>query len=185
MAQRFPKLAPDAMTPAQREVAAEISAGPRGEVRGPFIALLHNPELARRIQRLGEYLRWEGKLPPRLKELAVLVTARRWTCQHEWVMHSKLAQEAGLAAAVLDAIRQGKEPRDLSDEEKAVYAFCRELHATGRAGDAVFAAAKERFGLDGALELIALSGYYTLMAMVLNTAGLPLPNDAAPPLKDL
>ena len=88
MAQRFPKLTPEQMTPAQQEVAAAITAGPRGEVRGPFIALLHNPELAGHVQRLGEHLRWKGKLPARLKEMAVLITARRWTCQHEWVMHS-------------------------------------------------------------------------------------------------
>ena len=171
------------MTAAQREVAAEITAGPRGEVRGPFIALLHNPELAGKLQKLGEHLRWKGKLPPKLKELAVLVTARRWTCQHEWVMHSKLALDAGLATGVVQAIRDGKEPQALSDEEKAVYTFCREVHATGRAGDAAFAAIEKRFGLDGALELIALNGYYTLMAMVLNSAGLPLPGNAQPPLK--
>lgn len=172
------------MTPEQREVAAEIAAGPRGEVRGPFIALIHNPELARRLQKLGEYLRWQGKLPPRLKELAVLVTARRWTCQHEWVMHSKLALEGGLAPEVVEAIKQGKDRIGLSPDEKAVYTFCREVHATGRAGDEAFNAVKERFGLDGALELLALNGYYTLMAMVLNTAGLPLPGNAEPPLED-
>jgi 4-carboxymuconolactone decarboxylase len=171
------------MTPAQREVAAEITAGPRGEVRGPFIALLHNPELASKVQMLGEQLRWKGKLPPKLKELAVLVTARRWTCQHEWVMHSKLALEGGLAASVIDDIRNGREPRGMSEEEKVVYTFCREVHATGRAGDAAFAAIEKRFGLDGALELIALNGYYSLMAMVLNNAGLPLPGNVEPPLK--
>jgi 4-carboxymuconolactone decarboxylase len=182
MAQRFPRLTPDDMTPEQRDVAAEITAGPRGEVRGPFIALIYNPELARRLQKLGEHLRWQGKLPPKLKELAILVTARRWTCQHEWVMHSKLALEAGLAAGVVQAIRDGKEPPRLSEEEKAVYSFCREVHATGRAGDESFKEIQNRFGLDGALELIGLNGYYTLMAMVLNTAGLPLPGDAKPPL---
>jgi 4-carboxymuconolactone decarboxylase len=113
----------------------------------------------------------------------VLVTARRWTCQHEWVMHSKLALEGGLGAGIVDDIRHGREPKGLLDEEKAVYHFCRELHATGRAGDAAFAEIQTRFGLDGALELIALNGYYSLMAMVLNTAGLPLPGNAEPPLK--
>lgn len=171
------------MTPQQREVAQEIIAGPRGEVRGPFIALIHNPELARRLQRLGEYLRWEGKLPPRLKELAVLVTARRWTCQHEWFMHSRLALEAGLSAEIVEAIKNGQDPRNLSDEERAVVAFCREMHATGRAEEESFDSIKDRFGLDGALELIAINGYYTLMAMVLNTAGLPLPGNAQPPLR--
>jgi 4-carboxymuconolactone decarboxylase len=181
--ERFPRLTPDAMTPQQREVAAEIAAGPRGEVRGPFLALLHNPELARRVQSLGEYLRFRSKLPPRLIELAVLQTARRWNCQHEWVMHSKLALEAGLDKKVVEAIAINREPSNLSEEEKAVYAFCREVHASGHAGDAAFDAIRERFGLDGALELIALNGYYTLMAMLLNTAGLPLPGNADPPLK--
>jgi len=183
MAQRFPKLTPEQLTPAQREVAAEITAGPRGEVRGPFIALLHNPELASKLQKLGEHLRWKGKLPPKLKELAVLITARRWTCQHEWVMHSKLALEGGLAKEIVEAIAANREPRNLGEEEKPVYDFCREVHATGRAGDAAFAAIEKRYGLDGALELIALNGYYTLMAMVLNNAGLPLPGNVEPPLK--
>jgi 4-carboxymuconolactone decarboxylase len=182
MTQRFPKLTAEQMTAAQREVAAEITAGPRGEVRGPFIALIHHPELARRVQRLGEQLRWKGVLPSKLKELAVLVTARRWTCQHEWVMHSKYALQDGLAPQIVEALRQGQEPAGMSDEERAVYAFSREAHA-GRVGDAAFAEVEKRFGLDGALELLALNGYYTMMAMVLNNAGLPLPGNVAPPLK--
>jgi 4-carboxymuconolactone decarboxylase len=180
---RFPRLTPEQMTETQRAVASEIAAGPRGEVRGPFVALLHNPELASRLQKLGEHLRWQGKLPPRLKELAVLVTARRWTCQHEWVMHSRLALEGGLSPGTVEAIAANREPRHLSEDERAVYTFCHELHASGRAGEEAFEAIEKRFGLDGALELIALNGYYTLMAMVLNTAGLPLPGEVEPPLR--
>jgi 4-carboxymuconolactone decarboxylase len=100
-------------------------------------------------------------------------------------MHSKLALEGGLAKGTVEAIAANAEPGNLSDGEKAVYTFCREVHATGRAGDATFAAIEKRFGLDGALELIALNGYYTLMAMVLNNAGLPLPGGVAPPLETL
>src|SRR5688572_33252804 len=136
---RFPKLSTENMTPEQRALAAEITAGPRGEVRGPFIALLHNPALAGHLQKLGEHLRWKGKLPARLKELAVLVTARRWTCQHEWVMHSKLALDAGLRRELVEAIAAEREPPNFSEDERAVYAFCRELHASGRVGDAAFA----------------------------------------------
>ena len=182
---RFPRLAADSMTPAQREVAAEISAGPRGEVRGPFIALIHHPELARRMQQLGEQLRWNSKLPPRLLELAVLFTARRWSCQHEWYMHEKLARKAGLEPRVFEAIAQGKEPQGMSADEALVYRVCGQAHATGRIDDATFAAARERFGLDGVLELLVLNGYYSTMAMVLNTAGMPLPDGAAPPLNPL
>ena len=169
------------MTPRQREVAAQISAGPRGEVRGPFLALIHHPELAQRLQQLGEQLRWGATLPPRLVELAVLVTARRWTCQHEWFIHSRLAREAGLAPAIIDAIATNRIP-DMDPETAAVHAFCMEAHKSGRVPDAAFDEVRQRFGLEGALELLALCGYYSLMAMVLNTAGLPLPNDAPPPL---
>jgi 4-carboxymuconolactone decarboxylase len=183
MAQRFPKLTPEQMTPVQREVAAEISAGPRGEVRGPFIAWIHHPELARRLQALGEQLRWKATLPPQLIELAVLICARRWTCQHEWFMHEKLARQAGLDSQILASLAKGEKPKGLSPEQAAVYDFCNDLHATGRAGDGPFEAVRTKFGAEGALELIALCGYYTLMAMVLNTAGMPLAGGAEPPLK--
>ena len=183
MAQRFPKLTTEEMTPAQREVAAEIAAGPRGEVRGPFIAWIHHPELARRLQALGEQLRWKSTLPPQLIELAVLICARRWSCQHEWFMHEKLAREAKLDPGIIDSLVRDERPKNFSADQASVYDFCRDLHATGRASDAAFEAVRARFGLEGALELVALSGYYSLMAMVLNTAGMPLPGGAQPPLK--
>jgi 4-carboxymuconolactone decarboxylase len=185
MTQRFPKLSPDVLTPAQREVAAEISAGPRGEVRGPFIALIHNAELARRIQQLGEHLRFNSKLAPRLLEIAVLVTARKWNCQHEWYMHEKIARKAGLDPRIIEALAQGKEPPGMSADEALVHRASRQAHASGRLDDETFAAARERFGLDGTLELLALNGYYSMMAMVLNTAGMPLPDNASPPLNPL
>ena len=182
---RFPKLLPDEMSAAQREVAAEIAAGPRGELRGPFIALIHHPRLARRVQQLGELLRWESKLPAGLLEMAVLITARRWSCQHEWYMHEKLARKAGLDTKIIASIASAEEPQGMTADEAAVYAFCREAHAHGGVSDEAFEAIRSRFGLDGVLELLALNGYYSMMAMVLNTAGMPLPENAAPPLKPL
>jgi 4-carboxymuconolactone decarboxylase len=151
-------------------------------VRGPYIALLHHPALARHLQALGEQLRWKSTLPARLVELAVLVTARKWKCQHEWLIHEQLARKAGLDPAIIEAIRTWREPRAEGDEA-LVYYFCRDAHDSGRVSDEAFEAVKARFGLDGALELLVLSGYYTLMAMVLNTAGLPLAGNAEPPLK--
>ena len=180
---RFPRLEPAQMTLLQREVAAEIAAGPRGEVRGPFVALIHHPALARQLQGLGEQLRWKAKLPQALVEMAVLITARRWSCQHEWFIHEKLARDAGLSAATILSIAERKEPKNLFEEESAVYRFCHEAHESGHVSDETFERVKGKFGLDGALELLALCGYYSLMAMVLNTAGLPLLGNAAPPLK--
>jgi 4-carboxymuconolactone decarboxylase len=98
-------------------------------------------------------------------------------------MHEKLAREAGLDPLIIDAVAQRVVPQDMPEDEAMVYAFCAEAHASGRVSDASFEAVKNRFGLDGALELLVACGYYSLMAMVLNTAGLPLPGDAEPPLK--
>jgi 4-carboxymuconolactone decarboxylase len=98
-------------------------------------------------------------------------------------MHEKLAREHKLDAAIITSIANNEKPRNLSPEQAAVYDFCKDLHATGRAGDGPFEAVKAKFGLEGALELVALSGYYSLMAMVLNTAGMPLAGNAPPPLK--
>ncbi|MEO8145908.1 MAG: carboxymuconolactone decarboxylase family protein [Betaproteobacteria bacterium] len=185
MTPRFPALLPETMTPAQRAAAAEISAGPRGEVRGPFIPLIHNAELARRIQQLGEHLRFHSKLPLDLLEIAVLVTARKWNCQYEWYMHEQFARQAGLALGIFEAIARGQEPKGMSADEALVYNASKQAHESGRLDDETFAAARARFGLDGTLELLALNGYYSMMAMVLNTAGLPLPGGAAPPLRKL
>jgi len=185
MSERFPMPAAEAMTTAQKQAVAEITAGPRGEVRGPFVALIHNAELASRMQALGEHLRWRNKLPAPLLELAVLYTARRWSCQFEWFMHEKLARKAGLAPAIFEAMAQGKEPQGMSPDEALVYGACKQAHATGRLDDATFGALKRRFGLDGVLDLLLLNGYYTSMAMVLNTAGIPLPGNAPPPLRSL
>ncbi|MGQ0653592.1 MAG: carboxymuconolactone decarboxylase family protein, partial [Betaproteobacteria bacterium] len=127
--------------------------------------------------------RWKGKLPPALTELAVLVTARRWTCQHEWFVHEKLARQAGVSPSLIEALQQGSEPSSMTSDEAMVYAFCKEAHATGRVGDAAFNPIVQRFGREGAIELLVLCGYYSMMAMVLNTAGMPLPDSAPLPLE--
>jgi 4-carboxymuconolactone decarboxylase len=185
MKPRFQKLALEDMTPLQREVAAEISAGPRGEVRGPFVALIHHAKLARPIQQLGEFLRFGASLPLPLLEMAILMTARQWTCQHEWYAHERLARKAGLDEHIITAIEAGRRPEPMTGEQREVYDFCREAHAGGRVSEGPYEAIKARFGAEGVLELLCVSGYYSMMAMVLNTAGMPLPDNAPPPLKPL
>jgi len=104
---RYPELRPDQMTEAQKRVYQSIAGGPRGGVRGPFNALLRSPELADRVQKVGEYLRFSSSLPPRLNELAILVNARFWDSKYEWYAHRPLAEKAGLAAAIADSIGAG------------------------------------------------------------------------------
>lgn len=183
--ERFPTVPPEAMTDAQRALVAEIAGGPRGGVRGPFLALLHHPPLAHRIQALGEHLRFGTGLPQTLVELVVLVTARRWTCQYEWVAHARIARKEGLAEHIIAAIAEGRRPDPMTAEEALVHDIALAAHATGELPDALFAAAEARFGRAAILDLLALCGYYAMLAMVLNTARPALPDGTAPPLAPL
>jgi 4-carboxymuconolactone decarboxylase len=177
---RFKQLAEGEMSEAQGKVYREIAGGPRGGVRGPFNALLRSPELAQRAQKLGEYLRFESSLPPRLNELAILVTARHWTSQYEWYAHAQLAAKAGLEASIIGALQAGKRPAAMKEDEAAIYDFCSELHAKKTVSDAAFKAVLDRFGERGIVDLIGVSGYYTLVSMVLNVERVPIPDGAQP-----
>jgi len=182
---RFPPLAPEDMTPAQRDVAEAIASGPRGGLRGPFQAWLRSPEIAQRLQKVGEYLRFSSSVRPRLNELAILITARAWDAQFEWYAHHRLALEAGLAPAVAADIAAGRRPASMQPDEAVVYDFCTELRATHRVGDATLARAQALLGEAGVIDLIAVSGYYDIVSMTLNVAEVALPDGLEPPLKPL
>jgi 4-carboxymuconolactone decarboxylase len=169
------------MTEAQRRVYQSIAAGPRGGVRGPFNALLRSPELADRVQKVGEYLRFGTSLPARLNELAILVNARFWGSRYEWYAHRPLAEKGGLAPAIADALAANKRPDGMQADEALVYDFCVALHSTHAVDDALFARAVATLGERGVMDLIGVSGYYTLVSMVLNVAEIPLPAGASTP----
>src|SRR5215470_20337632 len=172
--QRFKPLTPETMTPEQKEVADRIMAGPRKGMRGPFSALLRSPELADAAQKLGEYARFKTSIPPRLNELAILLTARHWTAQYEWYAHHRLAMQAGVSPDIAAAIAEGKRPASMGPEETIVYNFCYEVFETGQASDANYKAAVDKFGERGAVDLIGVMGYYSLLAMVLNVDRVPI-----------
>ncbi|MGE0724160.1 MAG: carboxymuconolactone decarboxylase family protein [Alphaproteobacteria bacterium] len=179
MTPRIPLVGPDRLDADQRRVFDAI-AGSRGHVVGPFLALLHCPDLADRVQNLGAYLRYKTCLGPRLSELAILVTSRRWSCQFEWFAHEPHARKAGLPDGVIEAVRAGRRPPEMTAEEAAVYDFAAALTETGMVSDAAHAAVKERFGVAGAVELAGLVGYYSMLAMTLNAHRVGPPDGAEP-----
>jgi 4-carboxymuconolactone decarboxylase len=172
---RLPPLDPSGLSEAQKAAAAELAAGPRGGVVGPFIAALRSPELLTRLQRLGEYLRYRNALGPRLTELAILIVARKWTQQFEWAMHVDEARARGIARAAIAAIARGRRPKRVPEEESIVHDFLGELLDTRAVGDPTYARALAAFGERGVVDLTALAGYYAMLAMILNVARTPLP----------
>ena len=153
------------LTPEQRRVAEQIQSGPRGGLAGPFWPWLRSPELADRAQKLGEFVRFNTSLPPRLFELAVLVTAQQWKAQFEWYAHAPLAKKAGLGDDIIAAIQKGTRPKFAKADEAAVYEFAAELYARKRVGDATYAAAVKRLGVEGTVDLIVTVGYYAMLAV--------------------
>ena len=185
MTRRFKELQQAEMTEAQRKAYEGIISGPRGGARGPFNALLRSPDLADRVQRVGEYVRFKSSLPARLNELAIIIVARYWTAQYEWYAHRRLAIQAGLSPATADAIAAGQRPPSLTPDEESIYNFVNEILTTKQVSDATFKATKDRFGERGVVDLIGVSGYYQLVSMLLNVDRYPLPDGTKPELKPL
>lgn len=175
MRPRFTPLDPPALTAAQRAVVDEVRRGRRGTVPANVVAWLAHPELARRAAALGELVRYDTALPPRLSELAVLVVARRWSCAYEWAVHAVEAARAGLEPAIVEAIAQDAPGPPLEGAERAVHALARELVVTGHVSDERYDDAIAALGEAAVVDLIALVGYYTLVAFTLNACQVPPP----------
>jgi 4-carboxymuconolactone decarboxylase len=176
---RFVPLSRAEMTEAQARVVDDAIAGKRGSAPPPLLAWLASPELAQRAQKLGEFARFDTSLPPRLSELAILVTARFWTSHYEWFAHKRIALGAGLEPQIIDAILRRVEPRLEDPAAKAVYAFSKVLHETHAVPDDIYAEAVRQLGRKGVVELVGILGYYTLISMTLNTFEIGLPDGAA------
>ena len=167
---RLPPIPPEQLTLEQKLAVDELVAGKRGAVIGPFVATLRSPELTRRLQRLGEYLRYQAALPEVLREMAILLTAREWRQGFEWEVHAPLAAKAGLSVDTIEAIAEGRVPRAMARGETLIYDVVSELHRTHAVSDTTYEAAIAEFGEQGVVDLIALVGYYTTLAMVMNVA---------------
>ncbi len=175
--------APDlkGLTPAQQAAFDEIASGPRGALIGPFAPLLHSPELMTRVQRTGEFLRFQASLDSRLFELAILLIARQWNQQFEWSFHRPLAERAGVPHDVIESVGAGVRPEGMRPDEEVVWDVYTELHATTTVTDKTFLRAEQIIGQVALVELVAALGYYTLLAMVMNVAQTAAPAEPALP----
>jgi 4-carboxymuconolactone decarboxylase len=179
---RLPPIPAESLTPQQRQ-AVEQFRGTRGaELTGPFLALLRSPELMTRTRALGDYLRYRSRLEPRLSEFVILMAARSWTQQYEWAVHYPIAIKAGVRTEVAQAIGERRRPGGMTPEESTLYDFVDELIRTQQVSDPVYARMVAAFGEHGVVDAVGIVGYYTMLAMVLNTARTPAPENGAPRL---
>jgi 4-carboxymuconolactone decarboxylase len=176
---RMPPLRTDEMDETQKAAAAELAAGPRGGVKGPFIPLLRSPELMNRLQKVGEYLRFQSALETRINEFVMLITSRHWTQQFEWFVHTPLALKAGIRQEVLDALAEGRRPAGMAEDEEIAYDLCGELLRNHGVCDTTYRRATARFGERGVIDMVGLVGYFSTVSMIMNVAHTPPQPDAS------
>jgi 4-carboxymuconolactone decarboxylase len=182
---RFKPLTASELTPEQKTLVDHLLAGERGTLSGPFNVMLRSPEMGDLAQKLGAYLRFHSTVPPKLNELAILITARALNVQYEWAAHHKNALKAGLSPEIIEAISLGKRPSSMQPDEAIVYNFASELVNTHQVSDPTFHAAVDKFGEHTVVDLIGTIGYYHFVSMMLNVDRYPLPAGDQPELKPL
>jgi len=182
---RMPPVPAEQLTDAQKQAIEEFKAARGTDISGPFVPLLRSPEVLTRARAMGDHLRFKSTLPPRLSEFVILITSRQWTQNYEWNAHEPLARRAGLKADIISALADGRRPAGMAEDEEILYTFCDELHRNRSVSDATYARAVGAFGEAGVIDAIGITGYYSMLAMVMNTARTPLPAGATPALKPL
>jgi len=182
---RMPPIPADKLTAAQQEAIKEFKTARSVDISGPFVPLLRSPEAMTRTRALGDYMRFRSALPARLSEFVILLTARQWTQNYEWNAHAPIAREAGLSGEIIAAIAEGRRPSRMAADEEVLYTLHDELHRTHAVSDATYARAVAAFGEQGVVDALGITGYYTLLAMVMNTARTPMPPGATAALAPL
>jgi 4-carboxymuconolactone decarboxylase len=175
---RFKPLAYAELTPAQRAFADKEIAGGRKPETGPFNIYLRSPEMAELSRPFSDYLRFKALAPRKLKEIAIMLTARYWGGQYVWYSHRQQALDSGLSPAFISAMAAGERPANMSADEATMYDFTTQLLATRQVSDANFKAMTALVGERGIIELVALMGQYTGLTMLFVVDRYPVPAGA-------
>jgi len=183
---RLPAIAQDRFTPAQRALVDSIRSGPRGQFKmsGPFYCYLHAPAFGELAQNLGAHCRFGTSIPPRLSEFAILTTAQHWKSQYEWAAHVGIAEQKGVKPETIRDLRAGRAPSKAPKDEKAIYAFIKELYRDKRVSNRAYKSVNAILGDAGTVELVGLLGYYAMVAMTLDVFRMPVPDGTPLPFKE-
>lgn len=170
----YAELNPDQKAYVDKEIAAGRALGPNG----PANINLRSPQMAELEGPLTEYLRFKAPMQRKLKEIAVLLTARFWGGQYVWYSHRQQALDAGLAPAFITAMAKGERPANMTQDEEAVYDFTTELLQTRQVSDASFKRMVDLFGERQLVELIGLMGHFHSLSMMFAVDKYPVPAGA-------
>ena len=157
----------------------------RGGVHGPFEVLLRSPLLGERTEALSTYCMRDSALPPRLRELTLLVAARHFDAQHSWNAHRGKAVGTGLDPTALDRLARGEDPRFDRADERILHRFAVQALTVHFVDDDTYATALAEFGEAALVDLVVALGTFASLALVLNTFEVDLQPDHEPPFPDV
>jgi len=153
---------------------ADPRSGSLRGLRGPGGIMLHSPELARYTRPLNHHLRHEAGLGGRVRELAILVTARALDSQFEWCAHEAEALGQGISPEIIDIIRYRKDAAALDEADRVVIELGREIFTARKVAPGTFARALGQFGRRALVDLVALMGNYAGTAALLTAFDMQL-----------
>ena len=180
---RVPIVTRDMVPEESREAFDELTKDTGGVITGgPISIIVNSPELARRRAGLTSYLRYESTFSNRIRELAILVTARNFDCPYVWNAHAPDARKAGVSDALVNAIRDRQPLPGMADDERAIVNYCNEFYAHHRVSQSTFQIALEQFGTQHLVELTALMSHYAQTSFFLNAFEVELPADRTEPV---
>jgi len=151
-------------------------------LRGPGGIILHSPELSRRARPLNRYLRHEAGLGGRVRELAILTTARELDSQFEWAAHEPEALGEGISREIIEVIKHRKDTGGLDEADAIVIELGRQIFGARKVTLATFARALRQFGRRTLVDLVALMGNYAGTAALLTAFDMQLDPSQPPPL---
>lgn len=162
----------------------DVHADPRGwshaGLRGPGGVRLHSPRLAYLWHAVGRYLRDETGLSDRVREVAILITAREHDSRFEWQQHEKVAQRVGVPLETIDTIKHRRPVDELAESDAIVIRLGRQVFGDHVVERDLFASALELFGAQKLIDLVSIMGTYSATAAMLALVDMQLPPDEDP-----
>ncbi|MEI7495257.1 MAG: carboxymuconolactone decarboxylase family protein [Betaproteobacteria bacterium] len=178
---RFPQITLEQIPAESQPLAQEIIKISSVGLAGPYNIMFRSPVYADRMKKLLDYLRFNTSLPTRLNEFAIIIQGYEWKSQVEWYAHYPLALKAGLPQSIADDLKNGIRPRNMAADEEVVYDVSMEMMRKHEITDELFYKAKKILGEQQLVDLVAVSGTYVTVAMLLalgqemSPEGKPLP----------
>jgi len=174
MSRYTPVTSKGAMAPDQQHVFDQVM-GVFGRIRGPFSMLLHSPKLAEKLLPMVPFAREGTVIDPKLRQIAILTAGRERDANYVWAAQVDVARRVGLREPVIDLLRAKGDPADLSQEERDIVLYMRQLMRANRVEQPVFDALKDRHGVQWLVELTTVANFYVALSGVVNAFEVPVP----------